>query len=87
MLNADQIPKNQTLEPPSSTTSVLLYRFRITKNYKIFRNAAYATVLASMVYERFPLVTSTFVLMLSDGFGTTWPAVERNLRIVITIAQ
>lgn len=66
--------------------SSLLYRLGITENYKGFRYAAYAAALCALEQDRLLLVTKLLYPDVARHFGTTWQAVERDLRTVVHIA-
>lgn len=72
-----------TLLPAASS---LLYRLGVTEDYKGFRYAAYAASLCALEQDRLLLVTKLLYPDVAQRFGTTWKAVERDLRTVVNIA-
>ncbi len=61
----------------------LLYKLGVTANYTGFFHTAYAVYLAVLQPERMLLVTKWLYTEVAKHDGTTWNAVERNIRTVI----
>lgn len=59
----------------------LLYRLGITANYTGFFQTACAVDLALQQPERLLLVTKWLYPEVACRYGTTWRAVERNIRV------
>lgn len=83
---AISLPLNQSAEVLLPAAYSLLHRLGVTENYKGFRYAAYAAALCALEEERLLLVTKLLYPDVARRFGTTWKAVERNLRTVSDIA-
>ena len=60
----------------------LLYRLGVTSNYKGFFHTAYAVELCRKEPERLLLVTKWVYPEVARQYGTSWGAVERNIRTV-----
>lgn len=60
----------------------LLYRLGVTKNYKGFFQTAYAVELCREEPDRLVLVTKLVYPEVAKQAGTSWMAVERNIRTV-----
>lgn len=66
--------------------SCLLHRLGVTENYVGFQYAAYAAALCALEPDRLLLVTKLLYPDVARHFGTSWHAVERDLRTVVRIA-
>lgn len=71
---------------PIPSAGQLLIRLGVTENYKGFQYAAYAICICAEEQDRLLLVTKRLYPDVAKRFGTTWPAVERDLRTVIDVA-
>lgn len=60
----------------------LLYQLGVTANYTGFFHIAYAVSLCVEQPERLLLVTKWLYPEVARQYGTTWKAVERNIRTV-----
>ena len=60
----------------------LLYRLGVTSNYKGFFHTAYAVSLCLEEPERLQLITKLLYPEVARQYGTSWKAVERNIRTV-----
>ena len=60
----------------------LLYRLGVTSNYKGFFHTAYAVSLCMEEPERLQLITKLLYPEVARQYGTSWKAVERNIRTV-----
>ena len=63
----------------------LLYRLGVTANYTGFFHTSYAVLLCAEQPERLLLVTKWLYPEVAKQYGTTWMAVERNIRTVGSI--
>lgn len=63
----------------------LLRRLGITSNYKGFAYTAYAMVLCAEQPDMLLLVTKKLYPEVAKRYGTTWQAVERDIRTVIAV--
>ena len=63
----------------------LLYRLGVTANYTGFFHMAYALQLCVEQPERLLLVTKWLYPEVAKRYGTSWKAVERNIRTVSRI--
>ena len=63
----------------------LLYRLGLTANYTSFFRISYAIFLSVENPQRLALVTKWLYPEVAKHYGTTWQAVERNIRAAITI--
>lgn len=63
----------------------LLRRLGATANYKGFSYAAYAMALCAEQPELLLLVTKDLYPAVARQYRTTWKAVERNIRTVVTM--
>lgn len=61
----------------------LLYRLGLTANYTGFFHTAYAVLLTCREPDRLRLATKWLYPEVADHYGTTWTAVERNIRYSI----
>ena len=86
MNTAASVPLSQFVVPLLPAAYDLLHHLGITENYKGFRYAAYAAALTSIDPDRLLLVTKRLYPDVARHFGTSWPAVERDLRTVINVA-
>lgn len=86
MRAATPYPLDQAIEPLLPAAYTLLRRLGVTENYKGFWYAAYAAALTSIDPDSLLLVTKRLYPDVARRFGTTWKAVERNLRTVVYIA-
>ncbi len=64
----------------------LLLRLGVTPNYRGCLLTARAASLAALQPQRLLLVTKWLYPEVAREFGTTWCAVERNIRTAVTIA-
>ena len=64
----------------------LLLRLGVTPNYRGCLLTARAASLAALQPQRLLLVTKWLYPQVAREFGTTWYAVERNIRTAVTIA-
>lgn len=64
----------------------ILYRLGITANYTGFFHTAYAVRLAVKQPERMMLVTKWLYPEVARRYGTSWQAVERNIRTAAAVA-
>lgn len=64
----------------------LLLRLGVTANYTGFRQSAYAVYLAMQNPDRLILVSKWLYPDVAKHYGTTWLAVERNIRTVASLA-
>ena len=64
----------------------LLRRLGVTANYKGYSYAAYALALCAEQPESLLMVTKSVYPAVAKRYGTTWKAVERNLRTVVAAA-
>lgn len=60
----------------------LLYQLGVTANYTGFFHTSYAVSLCAEQPERLLLVTKWLYPEVAKQYGTTWKAVERNIRTV-----
>lgn len=60
----------------------LLYRLGVTANYTGFLHTAYAVSLCAEQPERLQLVTKWLYPEVAKQYGSSWQAVERNIRTV-----
>lgn len=60
----------------------LLYRLGVTANYTGFFHTAYAIALCIEQPDRLLLVTKWLYPEVAKQYGTSWKAVERNIRTV-----
>lgn len=60
----------------------LLHRLGINENYKGFSPTVYAVQLTISDPNRLQLVTKLIYLDTAKQYGTTWNAIERNLRTI-----
>ncbi|WP_338148964.1 sporulation initiation factor Spo0A C-terminal domain-containing protein [Dysosmobacter acutus] len=63
----------------------LLYRMGLTANYTGFFRISYAIYLSVENPQRLALVTKWLYPEVARHYGTTWQAVERNIRSAIAI--
>lgn len=63
----------------------LLYQLGVTANYTGFFHTAYALQLCVECPERLLLVTKWLYPDVAKCYETTWKAVERNIRTVISV--
>ncbi len=64
----------------------LLYQLGISQHYKGFFHTAYAVSLCMEQQDRLLLVTKWLYPDVAKKYGTTWKAVERNIRTASAIA-
>lgn len=64
----------------------ILNHLGITSNYIGFRQTLYAVALVQQEPNLLFLVTKELYPAVAKEYGTTWKAVERNIRSVITMA-
>lgn len=64
----------------------LLMRLGVSANYAGFRQTAYAIYLAVQDPDRLMLVSKWLYPEVAKHYETTWKAVERNIRTVVTVA-
>ena len=64
----------------------LLHRLGVTANYKGYSYAAYALALCTEQPDLLLLVTKNLYPAVAKRYGTTWRAVERNIRTVVAVA-
>ena len=64
----------------------LLYSLGITEQYTGFFQTVYAVQLSIGDIDRLQLVTKLIYPDVAGRYGTTWTAVERNIRTIISIA-
>ena len=64
----------------------LLYRLGVTANYTGFFHIALGVQLCMERPERLLLVTKCLYPDIARRYRTSWKAVERNLRTIVTIA-
>lgn len=62
-----------------------LYRLGLTANYTGFFHTARAVLLACREPHRLTCVTKWLYPEVADHYGTTWHAVERNIRYSVNI--
>lgn len=86
MSAAAAFPLDQSVEPLLPAAYSLLHRLGIAENYKGFWYTAYAAVLTAIDQDRLLLVTKRLYPDVARHLGTSWHAVERDLRTVIDIA-
>lgn len=60
----------------------LLHRLGATANYTGFFQTAYAVKLCAATPERLQLVTKWVYPGVASAYGTSWTAVERNIRTI-----
>lgn len=65
---------------------LLLRRLGVSAGYNGFPQAAYAVQLSITDPDRLRLVTKLLYPAVAGRYGTTWTAVERNIRTVVTAA-
>lgn len=70
----------------SKIIQYLLHRLGITEQYTGFFQAVYAVQLSIGDVDRLRLVTKLIYPEVAGRYGTTWMAVERNMRTIISIA-
>lgn len=63
----------------------LLYRLGLTANYTGFFRISYAIFLSVENPQRLALVTKWLYPEVAKHYGTTWQAVERNIRAAVTL--
>lgn len=73
------------MDTTASRIYELLYRLGATANYIGFFHTAYALQLCVEQQERLLLVTKLLYPDVAKRYGTTWKAVERNIRTVISV--
>ena len=64
----------------------ILMRLGVTANYTGFRQSAYAVYLAMQNPDRLILVSKWLYPDVAKHYGTTWLAVERNIRTAAKLA-
>lgn len=64
----------------------LLRQLGVTANYKGYSYAAYALALCAEQPDRLLLVTKNLYPEVARRYKTTWKAVERNIRTVVSVA-
>lgn len=64
----------------------LIYSLGVSGNYKGFCQTTYAVVLAVQDPQYLLSVTKKLYPDVAKYFGTTWTAVERNIRTIVAIA-
>ncbi len=64
----------------------LLYRLGVTENYTGFPHTVYAVQLSISRPDRLHLITKQLYPDVARHYGTSWKAVERNIRTVASIA-
>lgn len=64
----------------------LLHCLGVTANYKGYYYAAYAARLCAGRPELLLLITKWLYPEVAEQYGTTWKAVERNIRTVASVA-
>lgn len=74
--------KNNTL----SEISAVLVRLGITANYTGFAQTSYAVFLAQQDPGRLTQIVDMVYAEVASHYGTTWKAVEHNIRTIIPIA-
>lgn len=74
------------MEPSHKNSYNLLYQLGVSANYKGFFHAAHAVTLCMQQQERLLLVTKWLYPDVARHYGTSWKAVERNIRTVSAIA-
>jgi len=68
------------------TIQRLLRSLGVTANYSGFTQTAYAVQLSIRDPDRLRLITKLIYLDVAGRYGTTWTAVERNMRTVVSVA-
>lgn len=63
----------------------LLHRLGATENYTGFFPMVYAVQLSMSNPERLRLITKLIYLDVAWKYGTTWKAVERNMRTLVSV--
>lgn len=63
----------------------LLRGLGVTDNYKGFTHIVYAVQLTISEPDRLHLVTKLVYRDVAGRYGTTWTAVERNMRTVVSV--
>lgn len=63
----------------------LLRRLGVTENYTGFLHTAYAVQLSIDQPDRLCLITKRLYPDVARYYGTTWKAVERNIRTVVSV--
>ena len=71
---------------PFQEIQQLLRRLGVTENYTGFPHAAYAVHLSIGQPDRLHLITKQLYPDVAKHYGTTWRAVERNIRTVVSVA-
>lgn len=71
---------------PIATVAKQLMSLGITPNYAGFNQAVYAVTLSSSHPEYLREVSTRLYPAVAEHCGTTWKAVERNLRTIINTA-
>ena len=64
----------------------LLHRLGVTANYKGYSYTAYALALCVEQPDLLLLVTKNLYPTVAKRYGTTWEAVERDIRTVVAVA-
>ena len=64
----------------------LLHRLGVTENYTGFSYTVYAIQLSISQPNRLCLITKQLYPDVAKHYGTTWEAVERNIRTVASVA-
>lgn len=64
----------------------LLYSLGVTANYSGFFHTSYAVYLTIQQPERLLLITKWLYPDVARQYHTTWTAVERNIRTVVSVA-
>lgn len=73
-------------DEPFQEIQQLLRRLGITENYAGFPHTAYAIQLSISQPDRLNLITKQLYPDVARHYGTTWMAVERNIRTVASVA-
>lgn len=63
----------------------LFYQLKIASKYKGYTQTAYAVYLAAQKPKNLSLVTKRLYPEVAKKYHTTWNAVERNIRTILTI--
>ncbi|WP_253291082.1 sporulation initiation factor Spo0A C-terminal domain-containing protein [Acetivibrio sp. MSJd-27] len=63
----------------------LFHMLGISSNYKGYTQTAYAVYLAAQKPQRLSLVTKRLYPEVAKKYHTTWNAVERNIRTILTM--
>lgn len=74
---------------PGSHTRIaqwLLHRLGVTEAYKGFNHTVYAVQLCVNDPDRLQLITKLIYPDVAGRYGTSWQAVERNMRTVAAVA-